>query len=554
MSASKTPHLPTGSPALAARMGKASRRRAPLARVALSDRSQDILAGILKISSEGLIVADSNLRILLFSKGAEAIFGYAAREVLGRRLEVLIPADQRAMHRRHSEAFARGPAASRRMGVHGAVHGLAKNGTLLPVEIGLSRLATPQGTIFTALVRDITDRRAVEAALESAAAQAEAANKAKSVFLAAMSHEIRTPLNGVLGMAQAMAMEELSPRQRQRLDVIRQSGEGLLAILNDLLDLSKIEAGKLSIEDTEFNMDDVARGAHDTFAALAASKGLSFSLTVAPAAHGIYRGDALRIRQILHNLMSNAVKFTEHGGVSVLVTRRRKMLLLEVRDTGIGVPPDRAARLFEKFEQADASTTRRFGGTGLGLAICRHLAEMMGGTITLDSRPGEGSTFTVTLAIPKLGRPAAAAPGGLAIAPHALSRDLKVLVAEDNRMNQLVLRTLLNQIGVEPVIVDNGRAAIEAWATGTWDVILMDVQMPEMDGPTAAGVIRSREAAEGRSRTLIYALTANAMAHQRAEYERAGMDDLIAKPVEVEKLFAAIERAAESAALRNRAA
>src|SRR6185503_1123661 len=220
------------------------------------------------------------------------------------------------------------------------------------------------------------------------------ATKAKSAFLATMSHEIRTPLNGVLGMAQAMAGDDLTPTQRERLTVIRQSGETLLAILNDVLDLSKIEAGKLELDETEFDVQELARGAYAAFTAIAAKKGVDFELTIDKAAHGVFRGDSTRVRQVLYNLVSNAIKFTEHGGVRVRVGRRAGQLVLSVRDSGIGIAPDALKRLFSKFEQADSTTTRRYGGTGLGLAICRELAELMGGSIEAQSTPGEGSTFT----------------------------------------------------------------------------------------------------------------------------------------------------------------
>jgi PAS domain S-box-containing protein len=397
-------------------------------------------------------------------------------------------------------------------------------------------------------LQNITDRKAAERALVQAKDEAESATRAKSAFLATMSHEIRTPLNGVLGMAQAMAMGDVTDQQRERLEVIRQSGESLLAILNDVLDLSKIEAGKLQLEQAEFDMGELARGAHATFAATAQAKGLAFELKVARGAHGVYRGDSVRVRQILYNLVSNGLKFTETGGVKVAVSRRGGRLSISVADTGIGVAPEKLASLFQKFEQADASTTRRYGGTGLGLAICRDLAELMGGSVRAESAPGQGATFTVDLPLERVAAAPAkpAAVEGSARAP-AEGVSLRVLAAEDNGMNQLVLRTLLEQVGVEPVIVGNGREAVEAWAREPWDLILMDVQMPEMDGPTAAGVIRARERAEGRPRTPIVALTANAMAHQVAEYLQSGMDDFVAKPIEAGRLYAVIQDALDKA-------
>jgi PAS domain S-box-containing protein len=407
-------------------------------------------------------------------------------------------------------------------------------------------------------LQNITRRKVGEQALVKAKEDAESATRAKSAFLATMSHEIRTPLNGVLGMAQAMAADELSEDQRARLDVVRQSGESLLAILNDVLDLSKIEAGKLELEQADFDVADLASAAHGTFAAIAQAKGLGFSLKVSPAARGVYRGDPMRVRQILNNLVSNALKFTDDGLVRVMVGRRGGALVLAVEDTGIGLSEDQLATLFRKFEQADASTTRRFGGTGLGLAICRDLAERMGGRIAAASRPGEGSVFRVELPLPWLGRKTAPAqdpkarrrPGAVARA----ARPLRVLAAEDNGMNQLVLKTLLAQVGIDPEIVPDGRAAVAAWEREPWDVILMDIQMPEMDGPTAAQIIRRREASERRGRTPIIALTANAMDHQVAEYRQAGMDGFVAKPIEAGRLYEALQAALELSEAAGRGA
>ena len=397
-------------------------------------------------------------------------------------------------------------------------------------------------------IQNITERKQSESALVKAKEEAEAATRAKSAFLATMSHEIRTPLNGVLGMAQAMAAGELTDQQRERLDVVRQSGEALLAILNDVLDLSKIEAGKLELEEAEFDIGELAGGAHATFAATAQAKGLEFDLKVERGAAGVYRGDSVRVRQILYNLVSNALKFTDHGTVKVSVGRVRGSLVLTVSDTGIGIAPDKLASLFQKFEQADASTTRRYGGTGLGLSICRDLAELMGGTVTADSVPGEGATFCAALPLTRVSsRPMAPAPTVAQPAAPTDGRAIRVLAAEDNGMNQLVLKTLLNQVGVDPVMVPDGRAAVLAWEKEPWDLILMDVQMPIMDGPTATGVIRAREKAEGRTRTPIVALTANAMAHQVLEYKSAGMDDFVAKPIEAARLYTVIQTALDAA-------
>jgi len=388
--------------------------------------------------------------------------------------------------------------------------------------------------------------RTARAEAQERGVAAEAANEAKSAFLATMSHEIRTPLNGVLGMAQAMAADQLSPLQHERLDVIRQSGEALLAILNDVLDLSKIEAGRFELEQIEFDLGELMKGAHSAFTALANKKGLSFALTVEAPARGVYIGDPTRVRQILYNLISNALKFTENGEVRVIAAQAGAGLSLMVSDTGMGIAPDRLGVLFEKFTQADASTTRRYGGTGLGLSICRELAHLMGGEVGAASALGEGSTFEVKLPLAKVGEAQApqfaTPPTQTPKAEPALPR-VRVLAAEDNTVNQLVLKTLLHQIGVEPHVVENGAQAVQAWKDATWDVILMDMQMPVMDGLTATRAIRDAEAATGRRRTPIIALTANAMSHQIQLCRAAGMDGHVAKPIESARLFAALEAA-----------
>jgi PAS domain S-box-containing protein len=392
--------------------------------------------------------------------------------------------------------------------------------------------------------QDVTTRKTQERALIQAKEEAEAANRAKSAFLATISHEMRTPLNGLLGMAQAMAMAPLDPAQRERLEIVRQSGEGLLAILNEVLDISKIEAGKLTLEDGEFDVTDVAQAAYSTFQAVAENKGLAFALRVQPKARGAYRGDPMRVRQILYNLVSNALKFTDRGSVAIIVGRRAGQLQIQVRDTGIGMTAEQQARLFQAFEQAEASTTRRYGGTGLGLAICRELTELMKGRIRVKSAPGSGASFTVVLPLPKIERaPLRATDEPSEAAPSASERPLRLLAAEDNGVNQLVLKTLLSQIGAEPVMVADGAAAVEAWAREPWDLILMDVEMPGLDGPSATAEIRAREKAEGRRRTPIIALTANAMPDQVARYLAAGMDGFVSKPIAASRLFAALQAA-----------
>ena len=384
---------------------------------------------------------------------------------------------------------------------------------------------------------------------------ANAANVLKSQFLANMSHEIRTPLNGVLAMADVMSRGDLDIRQRERLSVIRESGELLLSVINEVLDLSKIEAGRLELAEHDFSLDELAESAVSAFSMMAQQKGLRFGMTIDADAGGWWRGDSDRIRQIFSNLLSNAMKFTVEGAVAARFSRSPSGgLRLTVSDTGIGIANDKLPTLFEKFIQADNSTTRRFGGTGLGLAICRELAQLMGGAVAARSIEGEGSTFTVDMPLHR-----AAAPMEQMVAENALEaleeRKLRILAAEDNATNQKVLQAVMEPLDVELHIVPDGQQAVEAWRHGGFDLILMDVQMPVMDGVEAARAIRAAEAAEHLPRTPILALTANALVHQVESYLAVGMDGHVSKPIELTRLYDAIETTlANAAAARSQAA
>jgi len=393
--------------------------------------------------------------------------------------------------------------------------------------------------------------------LLSARDEAQAANVLKSQFLANMSHEIRTPLNGVLAMAQIIALGELSPVQRERVGVIRRSGEELLAVLNDVLDLSRIEAGRMEMDIGEVDATTLADSLRTAFDAVAQTKKkMNFAVAVHPNAGGARRGDPTRVAQILNNLVSNALKFTPEGEVLVTLEgtgeEGRDGLRFVVADTGVGIPKDKLPLLFQKFSQADGSNTRRFGGTGLGLAICRELATLMKGKIDVESVEGAGSVFTVDLPMPRV-----ESQGVVGVEPAAMDEDrpLRVLAAEDIPTNQLVLRTIMQSFGVDLEMVDNGRQAVEAWRRSAFDIVLMDIQMPEMDGVAATRAIRAEEAATGRPRTPIIAVSANAMPHHAREYIAAGMDAHVAKPIELAKLHAAIEAAvAQTAAAQTAAA
>jgi PAS domain S-box-containing protein len=422
------------------------------------------------------------------------------------------------------------------------------NGAVRWVQLYSRMVVDKQGRRAVGVCWDVTDEVEAAETLARKTAEAEAANLAKSRFLASMSHEIRTPMNGVLGMAQALAMTPVTDKQSEMVDVIVRSGEALMALLNDILDLSRIEAGGLKIEAEEFHLGELARDVGVLFSAKAEAAGLGFSVTVAPEADAVVKGDELRVRQILNNLVSNAIKFTETGEVAISIVRDPGDgdIVLEVRDTGVGIGADKLETVFDTFVQVDDSNTRRFGGSGLGLSIVRRLAEAMGGTASAVSTLGEGSTFTVRLPLSAEQRPAAktaveASTPGRADAQPGASR--RVLLAEDNAVNRLVIDSILSNTNIDCVMTENGADALAAWEDGAFDVILLDISMPVMDGLEAAQAIRARERATGRPRTPIVAVTANVMPDQVAAYREAGMDGTIAKPIDGAKLVAAIDAA-----------
>lgn len=409
------------------------------------------------------------------------------------------------------------------------------------------------GDRIYAVARDVTDRVAAEQALVEAKAAAESASRAKSDFLANMSHEIRTPLNGVIGIVDALSRTAMTPEQAGMVELIRSSGETLERLVSDILDVSKIEAGRLDIEVHPFDLGEALAPCVDLMRARAAEKGLSFDVIQEIGAKGAFLGDSTRIRQILTNLLSNAIKFTAAGGVTLRIGLddggETPRLTLEIEDTGVGFEADKGAWLFDRFSQADNTITRRFGGTGLGLSICRSLAELMGGGISATSEPGVGSRFRVEVPLER--DAAEAAPTSATPPAEAALREgrLRVLLAEDHPINQRVVQLILDGVGAELTIVEDGAQAVKAFMAQTFDVVLMDMQMPGMDGLTATRAIRAREdvgLAEGHTPVVI--LSANAMAEHRAQALAAGADLHVAKPITAASLLAGIEEALTFAA------
>ena len=374
-----------------------------------------------------------------------------------------------------------------------------------------------------------------------AKARAEEASRTKSMFLANMSHEIRTPMNGVLGMAEVLESTLTDPEHKRMIGTIRKSGESLLNILNDILDMSKIEAGKMELEDVPFSPVDLAERVEDLHRLKAEEKGLDFEVLVSTGAEVRRMGDPFRVQQILHNLVSNAIKFTDRGEVTVEVSGRPgNPLVLVVRDTGIGMSPQEVEILHEEFRQADSSVTRRFGGTGLGMAICRTLVHRMGGEISVTSKKGHGTTIRVSLPLPiSAAPPEPVAPQRPERAEGSLE-GLRILAADDNLTNRSVLELMLKRCGAEVTTVDDGAQAVAAWAPGKFDVVLLDIAMPVMDGKAALEAIRKIEAATGSSRVPIIAVTANAMSHQVVEYLIWGFDSCVPKPLTMNDMTKAI--------------
>jgi PAS domain S-box-containing protein len=491
------------------------------------------IATVVEQGPASVVITDLSAYILYANQRFCEITGYTLKEVLGQKPNILKSGlTPPATFRELWQTITRGEA------WHGEFLNRKKNGEIYPEEAYIAPVKDEQGRIvnYAAIKLDISQRKQMEETLRQAKLAADGANRAKSEFLANMSHEIRTPMNAIIGLSQLALGHTQDARLLDYLNKIFGASQSLLGILNDILDYSKVEAGRLSIETAPFDLDDILEQLHTLFGLRAEEKQLDWRQEIAPEVPRQLQGDELRLRQVLANLLGNAVKFTEQGSVILRIgvveqDDRQARLAFSVEDSGIGMSEEQIAQLFQPFMQADGSISRRFGGTGLGLAISRELLRLMGGDISVASSPGQGSTFRFELAF---GLGESAAPRRRSTNPAVAGlAGRHILVAEDNPLNQQVVKEMLELHGMRATLADNGREALQALEQNHFDAVLMDVHMPEIDGLEATQHLRRQP----RWQHLpVIALTADAMVDERQRCLDAGMDDFLSKPVNLEQL------------------
>jgi PAS domain S-box-containing protein len=512
------------------RLGAEQRLRDNAERMALAEKAATFGIWELDLASGNMAISEGLAQLL-------GVAGGPARLTAEQADTIVYPDDREAVRVAFEQAIAS------REKYQAEFRVLLPNGSVRWVRSqGRVELADNRPTRVTGALIDITEQRETLLRLERAREAAESAVKAKSAFLANMSHEIRTPMNGIIGSVTLLVDGGVTDAQQEYVRIIQACGKSLTQLVDDILDLSKIEAGKLTLEQTPFRLDTLITDALAVVAPAAGARGLELRQTVGTNLPEALVGDPQRLRQVVLNLLSNAVKFTEHGHVEIRVAAAgvdadAVQLEFLVRDTGIGIPAAVQQSILEPFSQGDNSTTRRFGGTGLGLAICRRLVDLMGGRLEIESEPGRGSTFRFTAPFAVTAASAVSSESSQQLI-RASTHPLRILLAEDNTVNQFVASRLLERMGHDVDIVTDGRQAVTAVERDDYDLVLMDCQMPNMDGYAATRAIRSLR----RGRTLpIVAMTASAMAEERQRCLDAGMDDYLAKPVSVERLYQLLE-------------
>lgn len=486
-------------------------------------------------SADALVDCDGFGRIISWSAGAETLFDHRSEEAIGSDISIIIPPEHRA---RHQDGMARWRSSgAARLGRRLELPAIRRDGSRLDIELWMSVSHEEGAPRIHANIRDISERKQQARDLEAATARAEDANRSKTAFLANMSHELRTPLNGVAAGAGLLSASGLPPKQQGLVDIISGASDQLGRLIDDLLDLTRIESGALTLDESATDLralvDDVCQLAR----LRADEKGVALAMEVGPGNDGLVMVDSARLKQVLGNLLSNAIKFTAEGEVKLSLQRSGDGYRFEVRDTGIGFEDHHREMIFERFHQADPTITRRFGGTGLGLAICRDIVEAMGGAIDCASQPGAGSSFwfEVELAVCH-SQASAVVPEG---APEPLS-GLRVLITDDNQTNRQVAGLILEAAGVKTAFAENGREALDAITVAPYDLVLMDMMMPIMDGLEATRRLRAGEAGDLSRDLPVIMLTANTLPEHVAQSLLAGADHHLAKPITPTSLLARI--------------
>ncbi|MBU2521345.1 MAG: PAS domain S-box protein, partial [Proteobacteria bacterium] len=514
--------------------------------------SEARIRAIVNTAVDGIITIDEHGIIQSFNPSAERLFGYAEEEAIGQNVEILMPSPYREAHDSYIANYLR-TGETKIIGIGREALARRRDGTTFPIDLAVSEVYRGKQRVFTGIIRNITERKDAEEALHNAKEEAEAANLAKTEFLSSMSHEIRTPMNAIIGVADLLRETSLTPEQQTYVQMFASAGNNLLNIINDILDISKVEAGQLDLAEIDFNLHEVVEKVCEVMALHANEKGLELTCHVAPDVQKNLIGDPTRLRQVLINLIGNAVKFTEKGDIFVEVNKHNQgakddlandfEVIVSVKDTGIGIPLEKVEVIFDRFTQVDSSTTRSHGGTGLGLTISKQLVEMMGGRIWVESKQGQGSTFYFTAKFGLQTEPGRhVEPPPAVIIPAAFEdlRTLNILLVEDSEDNRLLIQSYLKKTPYHIEIAENGEIAVEKFESGKYDLVLMDMQMPVMNGYSATREIRKWENQKGVKATPVIALTAYATKEERQKSLDAGCTAHLTKPIRKATLLEAI--------------
>jgi PAS domain S-box-containing protein len=505
-----------------------------------SKKKQDTkFQSFLESVPDAIVIVNKQGNIQSVNKQTEEMFGYLRNEIIGNKIELLMPSRFKEAHPGHRDSFSGNPR-TRKMGEGMQLFAQRKNGDEFPVEISLSKIDTDEGFLVCASIRDVSNQKRIENDLNEAILKAENALKSKQQFLSNMSHEIRTPMNAIIGFTKVILKTELTFKQKEYLNAIKMSGDTLIVLINDILDLAKVDAGKMVFEKAPFKLSLSISTMLHLFETKIQEKNLELIVKYDQNIPEVLIGDATRLHQIILNLVSNAVKFTSKGKITVFVRKLTEdieniTIEFSISDTGIGIESEKTEKIFKNFQQAHSQTSRIFGGTGLGLAIVKQLVEKQGGSIWVESEVDKGSTFSFVLSFKKA--------KGETVLDNEITelvdnpiQDIKVLVVEDVELNQLLMRTLLDDFGFECDIANNGKIAVEKLEKNIYDIVLMDLQMPIMNGFQATNYIRNIL----QSQIPIIALTADVTTADIENCKTVGMNDYIAKPVDERKLYSKI--------------